>query len=217
MCCHCLKKEMIFELLPETREIARYFPKESEWNLRMQTHNQALRRGERMCHGLGFRVKSLLCPALNVFMLQIHSKAIAKALNSVTKFGERVVEQIQQDPSAPAWWLHRDLLIQGRHWMSLCGEVMHIVQLTGLADPGGNMSPSTPDIDRWPDRDALEVAARSAASIFGPFQAPFSDCPPDAAASASAAVAASAAGRLWAHAARDDPAAAADPSAVIFD
>ena len=185
-----LKKARVFKLLPGAREIAQNFPSVSELQQQLQTHNKSLLRGERMRLDPKLKVQTLICPSLDVFVLQMHSRDVAKALNSLRMFGSRVVELIQQEPLASEWWLDRNLLVHQRDWKSLCVAVMRIIRLTGfgdsVSDPEGVIVTPTPAIDRWPDRDLLESAARSASSIFGPFETQLSDCPPDIAASASA-------------------------------
>jgi hypothetical protein len=123
------------------------------------------------------KIKTLLCDTLDVFMLQNHSKEISKALKSLTVFGERVVRLIQHDPSAPAWWIHHDLLIQGCHWLLLCDEVMHTLDLLGFRfnNVESTSTAPAPQHQRWPNHNELDAAARAAAVIYGAPQDSFAD------------------------------------------
>jgi hypothetical protein len=51
---------------------------------------------------------------------------------------------------------------------------MNLIRLTGIdADDA-----DAPLLHRWPDRGALQAAARAAAGLFGRFSAADTDCPP---------------------------------------
>jgi hypothetical protein len=115
-----------------------------------------------------FDAASLICHTLDHYMMQMHAADIAKALQSLTDFGERVASLIRKNPAAPSWWIRRDLLIHRRHWYALCRNVMNLIRLTGLEVD----DLAAPLLHRWPDRGALQAAARAAANIFGPFTGP---------------------------------------------
>jgi hypothetical protein len=107
-------------------------------------------------------------------MIQMHAADIAKALESLTVFGERVVCLIRKNPAGRTWWITRDLLIHRRHWYSLCLNAMDLIRLTEL-NTDDHVAPL---LHRWPDGDALQAAARAAANIFGHFGDPDNDRPP---------------------------------------
>ena len=159
------------KILPEIAEISQNFGPASlgDWNRRMCDHNQTVRRGERMRLIPGTSAASkLIFESLDAFMLQMHSLDIAKALRSLSVFGERVLPLIRREPLARAWWLHRDLLIQRRHWFALCRCVMNLVRLIGFGAMDCPSLPAPPS-QHWPDRDVLESAALDAARVFGLF------------------------------------------------
>ena len=187
------KKARIFKLIPEAREIDNHFASPFGWYQKMQTHNQALQRGERMRLHHNFKIKPFLCHSLDVFILQMHSKEIAKALISLTTFGKRVRELVQRDPLASEWWFHHDLLVQQRHWKSLCNRMVKVILLMRFFISDDSFSVQLPPSHRWPDREVLVEAVSSAASVF---QGPVLDCPRHSPTVASTASITGAAARL---------------------
>ncbi len=171
-----MSKQRTFKLLPEFAKIAEKFCNRSlpNWRGKMWSHNQTLSRGQRMGLCPHFDASKLLCPTLDRYMIQMHAADISEALKSLTVFGERVAPLIRKNPADPTWWITRDLLIHRRHWYSLCRNAMNLIRLTGI-DADDHVAPL---LHRWPDCDALHVAARAAASIFGHFSDPDIDCPP---------------------------------------
>ena len=175
-----LRKQTAFRLIPEIALISRLFGPRTlnMWHQSMRHHNQILKRGERLTLCPIVKVKKLMHSSLDMYILQMHSEKIAKALQSLTAFGERVKVLICQDPTARVWWLHRDMLIQRRHWVALSQHVMNLVSSLGLHELNDH---APPPHHPWPDYDALRAAAKDAARIFGPFVGSDGHCPPPAA------------------------------------
>jgi hypothetical protein len=171
-----MSKPNTFKIMPEIAEIAQRFSRGSlpTWRNKMWSHNQTLRRGQRMDLFPRYGASNLLCPTLDRYMIQMHAADIAQALESLTVFGRRVIPLILKNPAAPAWWITGDLLIHRRHWLSLCRNVMNLIRLTEL-NAGDHVAPL---LHRWPDCGALQAASHDAANLFGHFSAPYIGCPP---------------------------------------
>ena len=162
-----LSKRRIFRILPELAEMEKNFASKSlpTWRKRMLDHNKVLERGARMRLCTFYSISRVLATSFDQYLLQMHSIEIAKLLESMVIFGERVAPLIRSKPFAAAWWLHRDILIQRQHWISLCRSVMAIVRLT--RDPDIVLAPES---DPWPGREVLEEAAQAATYVFGQFR-----------------------------------------------
>ena len=129
-----ISKSRTARLLPEVRCISRTFGPKSitEWTDRMLQHNALLRRGVRMrLHQRDSRlsVSRLMHCSLDVFMLQMHSREVAEALDSLSTFGEQVLSIMRRHPDSNDWRLSSELLIDRRRWHRLCGRVMNLVHL----------------------------------------------------------------------------------------
>jgi hypothetical protein len=163
-----------FMMLPEIAEIAARYGRSSlpAWRQKKSSYNQTLCRGDRMGLCPHFDASSLLaCPTLDSYMVQMHAADIAKALQSLTVFGERVFTLIRKSPAALAWWINRDLLIHRRHWLASRRHAMSLIRLTGIdADDA-----STPT---RLSSTAGRTAARTATGLYGRFSAADTDCPP---------------------------------------
>ncbi len=104
----------------------------------------------------------------------MHSEQIAKVLQSLAAFGKRVGSLVLQNPTAQAWWINRDILVQRRHWLALSQSVMNLVRLLGFHVLDDH---APPPLRPWPDYDMLRAAAMDAARIFGPAGGPDRRCP----------------------------------------
>jgi hypothetical protein len=134
------------------------------WRDLMSEHNSIVERGERMML-LQYRAKNIKFRCLDLFMLQMQSRFMAKLLDDFSSFGERVLQLIQDSPASLYWTLGGHILMERTSWSRLCSQMMTLLHVLGMADP----SSARLRLRTWPDRELLEAAAARARGIFGRF------------------------------------------------
>ena len=139
----------------------------SHWKDLMSQHNRIVQRGERMVL-LRQRVTNMnwiKFGCLDLFMLQMQSRYLAKLLDDFSSFGERVLRLIHESPASLFWVIGGQIIVEHTRWRRLCGQMMTLLHVLGVADP----SSTQPQSGRWPDRDLLEAAAARVRGVFGRF------------------------------------------------
>ena len=139
----------------------------SNWKDRMFEHNSMVERGERMmlmqCKVMNLSWIKFRC--LDLFMIQIQSRYLAKLLDDFSSFGERVLLLIHESPASLLWTLGGQMVVERTSWFRLCAQVMTLLHVFGVADPTSARLRLRP----WPDRELLEAAAGRARGVFGRF------------------------------------------------
>lgn len=155
--------------LPETQKMNRKMGPESlqKFTREMVEHNAILRRGElTRTYPVG-GIRCLTFSSLDRYILQMHGESIAKILEDLSKFADRVIPLIHQDRSARSWRVGNQILIRRRHWLALARNVMNLLKLLGFVEhrmdlTGGASAWHSP----WPDFDRLAAAACRAAGNY---------------------------------------------------
>ena len=162
-----------------TKRLARLFPGAKQMSRKLELklltkftkdmvqHNAVLRRGENLRINPVGGIRHVTFSSLDRYILQMHAKSIAKILEDLSKFADRVIPLIQQDRSAPLWRISNQILIQRRHWLGLACHVMNLLKLLGFVQHrmdsiGGVSAWRSP----WPDFDCLVAAACRAAGNY---------------------------------------------------
>jgi hypothetical protein len=139
----------------------------NHWNDLMSEHNQIVERGERMmlqqCRSTSMGWLKFRC--LDLFMLQMQSRYLAKLLDDFSSFGGRVLRLIQESPASLFWAIGGQILVERTGWIRLCTRMMTLLHVLGVADPTSARLRLTP----WPDRELLQAAAARARGVFGHF------------------------------------------------
>ena len=137
------------------------------WKALMSEHNNIVERGERMMlqQGRAPNMSWLKFRCLDLFMLQMQSRYLAKLLDDFSSFGERVLRLIQESPASLCWTLGGHVLMERTTWIRLCAQVMTLLHVLGMAKPYSARLLLRP----WPDRELLEAAAARARRVFGRF------------------------------------------------
>jgi hypothetical protein len=142
----------------------------------MSEHNIVVKRGMRMKLCPQINNSLLMFSSLDKFIVRMCSLQIVDFLLCLIDFGERIVHQIRQHPTALEWWLHEDILIHRRHWISLSHCVSRLLRLASTLRECTCSMPAGDE--RWPDHVALDATARAAADLFAPLQSPTRRPPP---------------------------------------
>ena len=139
----------------------------SHWKDLMSEHNRIVERGEQMMllRIRAANMKWIKFGCLDLFMLQMQSRYLAKLLDEFSSFGERVLLLIQESPTSLFWTLGHQIGVELTSWSRLCGQMMTLVHVLGVADPSFERLRLSP----WPDRELLEAAAARAKRVFGRF------------------------------------------------
>ena len=150
---------------PELRPYLRYFGSGSHamWVRELNIHNEILRRGHRQRLCPTIRTSKFQIHDLDQYLLRMHSDKLVEALQGLVVFAHRVIPVILSDEDAPVWWLNKHILVQRRHWCSLCQRVMALISL---------VLENLEETDNFddPGRDRLHAVACRAARIFGAFE-----------------------------------------------
>ena len=160
-----LPRQQVMEIIREI-ETAGNFNQDTlgHWKTWMTEHNRIVERGERMmlmqCRATNLRW--IKYRRLDLFMLQMQSRHIAGLLDDFSSFGERVLLLIHESPASLFWVIGGQIVVEHTRWRRLCGQMMTLLHVLGVADPFPRQS-------RWPDRDLLEAAAARARGVFGRF------------------------------------------------
>jgi hypothetical protein len=139
----------------------------SLWNDWMSEHNRIVERGERMML-LQCRARCmswLKYRSLDLFMLQMQCRHLAKLLTDFSSFGERVLRLIQESPGSLFWVVGGPIVVEHTRWAQLCEHMMTLLHVLGVAKP----SPTRRRRRLWPDRELLEAAAARVRGVFGRF------------------------------------------------
>jgi hypothetical protein len=139
----------------------------NQWKELMSEHNRIVERGERMML-LQCRARTLNClkfRCLDLFMLQIQSRYLAKLLDNFSSFGERVLQRISESPAALLWTIGGQIAVERTSWYKLCAQMTALLHALRMADPSSPRLRLRP----WPDRALLEAAAARARGVFGRF------------------------------------------------
>lgn len=156
--------------LPELHQSEPSFKSLNSWTRDMVDHNEILHRGEVLRMNLVGGIKRLTFSSLDRYIMQIHAKSIAKVLNALSKFADRVIPLIQLDRAARSWIIVNQIVIQRRHWFTLARQVMNLLKLLGFDDARMSLgSGSPPWRSPWADFDLLAAAACKAAGQYGRF------------------------------------------------
>jgi hypothetical protein len=116
----------------------------------------------RLAHGRKFR--SLKCSSLDHYMIQMQSGYLAKLLNDICQFGERVVQRMVE--AQDLFWNEDDqMMVERRNWHQLCRQVMNLLHIIGIQEIG--FGPFR--FKLWPDRDVLSAAAARCRCLIGRF------------------------------------------------
>jgi hypothetical protein len=136
-----------------------------DWKALMNQHNNLLIRGRimRLVHGRTFRY--MKCSSLDHFMLQMQSGYLAKLLNDICRFGERVVERMGEESPDLFWIVDDQMMVERSNWLQLCRQVMNILHIIGFQEKDFGPFRFKP----WPDRDVLRAAAARCRCLFGRF------------------------------------------------
>jgi hypothetical protein len=136
-----------------------------DWKALMSQHNNLLIRGRKMrlVHGRKFR--DLRCSSLDHFMLQMQSGHLAKLLNDLCQFGERVIERMSEQSPDIVWIVDDQMMVERSNWHQLCRQVMNILHIIGFQATDFGPLRFKP----WPDRDVLRAAAARCRCLFGRF------------------------------------------------
>jgi hypothetical protein len=137
------------------------------WKDLMSEHNRIIERGERMQQQLcrATRMSWIKFRNLDLFMIQMQSRYLARLLDDFSCFGERVLQLIHESPASPLWNLGGEIVVERTGWCRLCAKVMTLLHVLGMADP----SSVSLRLRHWPDRELLEAAAARARGVFGRF------------------------------------------------
>ncbi len=139
----------------------------SQWKDLMSEHNSILARGELMmlqqCRVINTRWITFQC--LDLFMLQMQSRYLAKLLDDFSSFGQRVLRLVQESPASLIWAISEHIVIERRSWNRLCAQMMTLLHVLGMTDPSSARLRLKP----WPDRALLEAAAARVRAVFGRF------------------------------------------------
>ena len=153
------------KILPEINTSAKYFGHNSlrRWRLKMQLDKSIAVRSVKLGLCSRMAADSVVAQSLDDYMLAMHADILASVLESLNAFADRLTPLIQSDPSAAAWWINNQILVQRKHWCLLARRVTALVRivLDGL-DKSMTRKQST-----LPGEIRLREAARAAACIFG--------------------------------------------------
>jgi hypothetical protein len=136
----------------------------SHWKELMSEHNHIVERGERMLL-LPYKATHLnwiKFRCLDIFMLKMQSRYLAKLLNDFSTFGERVLRLIEESPASLVWNIGGQIVVERAAWYRLCTQLMTFLHVLGVADPSSPLRP-------WPDHELLQAAATRARGVFGRF------------------------------------------------
>ena len=139
----------------------------SHWKDLMSQHNRIVQRGERMAllRQRATNMNWIKFGCLDLFMLQMQSRYLAKLLDGFSSFGERVLQIIQESPTSLIWTLGDEIGMERTSWSRLCAQMMTLLHVLGVADPSSTRLRLSP----WPDRELLEAAAARTRRVFGRF------------------------------------------------
>jgi hypothetical protein len=166
-------RRQILEIIKESATVVNFNQDTlGHWREMMSEHNSIVERGERM-KLLQFRVLKMSCrvstmswiqfQCLDLFMLQMQSRYLARLLDEFSSFGERVLRLMQESPTSLLWTIGGQIVVERESWCSFCSQMMTLLHVLGMADPSRlRLSP-------WPDRELLEAAALRASGVFGWF------------------------------------------------
>lgn len=118
-----------------------------------------------LLHGRPINVSWIRFQSLDLFMLQMRSRYLAKLLDDFSSFGERVLLLIQESPASPVWVIGGQIVIEHTHWHMLCSNMIALLHVLRMSD----LSSAQPRLSPWPDRALLEAAAARARGVFGRF------------------------------------------------
>jgi hypothetical protein len=137
------------------------------WSDLMSEHNRIAERGERMLllQNRASNMNWIKFQCLDLFMIQMQSRYLAKLLDDFSSFGERVLRLVQESPAALLWGIGGQLVVERTSWCRLCAQMMTLLHVLGMADPSSARLRLRP----WPDRELLEAAAERARGVFGRF------------------------------------------------
>ena len=101
-------------------------------NREMLAHNSALDLGQLVLKADAPQPTRKRFGSLDEYVLHMHADKILLVMESLVKFGERVVPLIREDETARAWYLNEHILIQSHHWRVLARRVVNLVKQLGL-------------------------------------------------------------------------------------
>ena len=160
-----LTRKKIAKIIPEVTVVDKFFgPRSLQiWNDEMLSHNALLQRGAKMMLCCHFSPARLMNCSLDIYMLHMHANSIAEVLDSLSRFGNGVMQHC--DPDQKAWWLSPEISIQQAHWFQLCRRVIDLLKLLGF-EPEEWVWPNFL-LEQW--RSRLFLAAMKAQETFGVF------------------------------------------------
>ena len=110
------------------------------WKDLISEHNRIIERGERMMlmQCIKTRMSWAKFQSLDLFMLQMQSRYLARPVDEFSCFGERVLRLIHDLPTSLLWNLGGEIVVERTSWCRLCGQMMtllHVLGCLGMADP----------------------------------------------------------------------------------
>ena len=157
-----LPKHEALQYIPEIASIEKYFHRNSSelWRQEMQVYNRILQRGIRMGLSPVRNMRPRLFSSLDQFILRARAAVLVEILDAISKFAERVIPSIEQNPAALMWPAGGPLLITRDRWLQLCRGVLCLTRLVRIDTSIPSCSAET---------ELLTSAAARADAIFGPF------------------------------------------------
>ena len=101
-------------------------------NRKMLAHNSALDLGQLVLNAGAPQPTRKCFSSLDEYVMHMHADKILLVMESLVKFGERVVPLIREEETARAWYLNEHILIQSHHWRVLARRVVNLVEQLGL-------------------------------------------------------------------------------------
>ena len=190
-----LPRDHLIALVPEVMHIEARFRRRDRqaWWDEMESYNATVRRGTRMglvppsCSLSSFLQRHTF-DCLDTFLLCVHSTELARVLNGLSTFAERVLQAHRSGSDLGTggniWHLSSTIILTKDSWQLFCQGFVDLLALLNFridAHPAGGPTRSwwnseaglgLEDHHPWPDRDALAQAGRRAMALIGGFAAP---------------------------------------------